>query len=58
MTIDLTKIAGEKKRVWWMDAATGRYTDLGEYPSQVLTFQPHASADGVLIAFDSNQNYL
>jgi len=58
MTIDLTKITGNKKHVWWMDAATGQLTDLGEYPSQVLTFRPHNSTDGVLIAIDSTKNYL
>jgi hypothetical protein len=26
MTIDLRKISGERKRVWWMDATTGRLT--------------------------------
>ena len=56
MTIDLRKISGERKRVWWMDAATGKVTSLGEYASKVVTFRPHKSRDGiedgVLIAVD------
>ena len=56
MTIDLRKISGRKKRVWWMDAATGELTSLGEYDSKVITFRPHKTRDGiedgVLIAVD------
>ena len=61
MTIDLRKISGEKKRVWWMNAATGRFTFLGEYDSKVYTFRPHKTIDGiedgVLIAVDASKNY-
>lgn len=57
MTIDLSKISGNRKVVWWMDAATGRWTRLGEYDSRVITFRPHKTRpgieDGVLIAVDS-----
>ena len=47
MTIDLRKISGERKRVWWMDAATGKVTSLGEYASKVVTFRPHKSRGGI-----------
>lgn len=61
MTLDLRKISGDKKRVWWMDAATGRFTFLGEFDSKVCTFRPHKTIDGiedgVLIAVDASRNY-
>ena len=62
MKIDLRKISGLKKKVWWMNAGTGKLTWLGEYDSKVLTFRPHKVGegieDGVLIAFDSAKDYL
>lgn len=61
MKVDLNKISGAKKRVWWMDAATGGLTYLGEYDSKVLTFRPHKTRqdveDGVLIAIDSQMEW-
>ena len=61
MTIDLRKISGERKKVWWMDAATGRKTYLGEYDSKVVTFHPHKTIsgieDGVLIAIDAAKDF-
>jgi hypothetical protein len=62
MKLDLTKISGTKKNVWWMTAATGRLKYLGEYDSKVLTFRYHPQSarveDGVLIAIDSTKDYL
>ena len=62
MKIDLTKISGQKKLVWWMSAATGKLTYLGEYDSKVLTFRYHPQSkqveDGVLIAIDASKDYL
>jgi hypothetical protein len=62
MKLDFTKISGEKKNVWWMNAGTGKLRYLGEYDSKVLTFQPHKVAfgieDGVLIAVDAAKDYL
>jgi hypothetical protein len=44
-----------------MDAATGRFTFLGEFDSKVCTFRPHKTIDGiedgVLIAVDASRNY-
>lgn len=58
MTVDLTKISGTEKHVWWFDAATGTLTDLGRHASKVLTFRPHKTRpgveDGVLIALDAD----
>ncbi len=62
MTIDLRKISGGRKKVWWMSAATGALTWLGEYDNKVLTFRPQktdaAVEDGVLIAIDASKDYL
>lgn len=62
MKIDLRKISGERKKVWWMNAGTGRLTWLGEYTDKVLTFRPHKIGtgveDGVLIAIDATKDYL
>ena len=59
MTIDLRKISGERKHVWWMDAATGQLTDLGLYGNKVIIFRPHKATDGiedgVLIATDASK---
>lgn len=63
MKVDLRKVSGDKKNVWWMDAATGDLTYIGEFDSSVKTFfqqNPHRGTpnDGVLIAIDSAKNYL
>jgi hypothetical protein len=62
MKIDLRKISGQKKKVWWMNASTGDLTWLGEFANKVITFQPHKTGngieDGVLIAIDASKNYL
>ena len=62
MRIDLTKISGSKKKVWWMTAATGKLKYLGEFASKVLTFRYHPQSarieDGVLIAIDAAKDYL
>ena len=63
MKIDLRKISGDEKNVWWMDAATGKLTYIGLFQSKAITFNqqnPHPGLpnDGVLIAIDSSKNYL
>ena len=63
MKVDLTKVSGEKKNVWWFDAATGKLTYIGEFDNKVITFSqqnPHYGIpnDGVLIAVDASKNYL
>lgn len=62
MKIDLRRIAGEKKKVWWMNASTGALKWLGEYDNKVLTFRPQKMGtdieDGVLIAIDASKTYL
>lgn len=62
MRIDMTKISGNQKHVWWMDASNGRLTYLGEYNNQAVTFRYHpteqSADDGVLIAIDAQKDYL
>ena len=64
MTVDLRKISGQKKRVWWMDAATGRLAFLGEYGGdRTYTFRPQHTEergieDGVLIVVDATKSYI
>ena len=62
MHLDLRKISGERKDVWWMDAETGNLTYLGQYENKTYVFRPHktktAIEDGVLIAVDATKEYL
>lgn len=62
MTINLDRISGKEKNVWWMDAANGKFTFLGKYKSGTRTFRYHhargCSTDGVLIATDSTKDYI
>lgn len=57
MEIDLGKISGKTKRLWWMDAATGTITYLGE-ATGTAKHTPSTTADGVLIAIDATKPYL
>lgn len=63
MKLDLRKISGKKKKVWWMNTATGSLTYLGEFGNKVITYIPEHPlqgkvADGVFIAVDAIKNYL
>lgn len=64
MKIDLTKISGAKKNVWWYNVSNGELIYIGEFTSKVITFRPHKSIsagfidDGVLIAVDSDKDYI
>lgn len=62
MTVDLAKISGERKNVWWMNPADGTLTYLGLFGSKVITFRPRkkgpGNTDGVLIAIDSGKEYI
>lgn len=62
MQIDLTKISGAKKKVWWYDTKNGRLEYSGVYDDRIATFQ-HDSGyssgnDRVLIAIDASRNYV
>jgi hypothetical protein len=61
MQINLTKISGSKKNVWWYSASTGKLDFIGEFDNKVMTFQ-HDSGymsgnDQVLIAVNANKSY-
>ena len=72
MKVDLSKVSGKKKNVWWMDAATGHLTYLGEYAGKLTTFPANlvpgtvistdstgaSISDGVLIAIDTAADYI
>lgn len=62
MKLDLRKISGGKKKTWWMDAATGKLTYIGEFANKTITFRPQKPDgyihDGVFIAIDSDKKYL
>ncbi len=62
MKLDLSKISGEKKNVWWMDPTNGALKYLGEYGNKTVTFRYNKEvtgvADGVLIAVDATKNYI
>ena len=63
MPVDMRKISGAKKNVWWMDAATGALTFIGTFDNGTKTFfqqNPHRGTpnDGVLIAVDADKNYI
>ena len=57
MKIDLSKISGKKKLLWWMDASTGLLTYIGESSDQIFRYTPHREGtkieDGILIAIDA-----
>lgn len=62
MQIDLGKISGAKKNVWWYSAKNGILSYIGEFDSKIVTFQ-HDSGyisgnDQVLIAVDSAKTYI
>ena len=58
MQIDLNKISGAKKKVWWYGAKDGKLQYIGEFDSKVTTFQYDggyiSGNDQVLIAVDSS----
>jgi len=62
MKVDLTKISGAQKDVWWMDAATGNLAFIGTFDNKTTIFNRQrpskAVSDGVLIAIDSSKRYL
>lgn len=57
MAIDISSISGKKKDVWWMDAATGDLTYIGETSSGQYEYTPD-NGDGVLIIVDAGKGYI
>jgi hypothetical protein len=61
MTIDLTKISGDKKKAWWFNPSDGKTTYIGEFDNKVTEFTcdgPYMrNSDRVLIITDSSKKY-
>ena len=61
MSVDLTKISGKKKNIWWMNPQDGKMTFVGETDSKVTDFTIDGAylrgSDRVLIAVDSAKDY-
>ena len=62
MRIDLSKISGEKKKIWWFNPSNGQYSYVGEVDNSTSFFYcdiPHGRGeDRVLIAVDATKNYI
>lgn len=62
LEIDLTKIKGQKKKVWWFNPQNGEYKYVGEYDNKTTMFFPDTpygrGEDRVLIATDSSASYI
>lgn len=63
MKIDLRKVSGKKKNVWWMNAADGSLSFIGTFDNKVTDFDAPSNSDGkihdgVLIAVDSTKDYI
>ena len=62
MQIDLGKISGQKKNVWWMNPTNGKLSFVGEMDSKVTEFTLDGAylrgSDRILIATDASKNYL
>ncbi|MDE5750921.1 MAG: hypothetical protein K2H87_09195, partial [Duncaniella sp.] len=49
---------GKKKNLWWMDAATGALSYIGQADGKYTYTPSTGDADGVLIAIDSKRDYI
>lgn len=62
VSVDLTKISGEKKKVWWYNPRDGKRSFIGEFENKITSFAPDAAYqkgyDSVLIAVDSSKDYI
>lgn len=62
MEIDLGKVSGAKKNVWWYHPANGKLEYVGEFDSKVTMFQYDcgymSGNDRVLIAVNASKDYI
>lgn len=61
MRVDLTKITGKKKNVWWYFPKNGKLQYLGQFKSKMTEFNYQQQSnidDRVLIVIDSLKDYL
>lgn len=62
MEIDLTKIADNRKNVWWDNPQNGKYDYVGEFENKATFFCNDAAygrgEDRVLVAVEASKNYV
>ena len=62
MEIDLTKISGNRKKVWWYSPKDGALSYIGEFDNKVTGFSDddgyRYGKDAVLIAVDASKEYI
>ena len=63
MKIDLRKISGKKKLLWWFNPSDGAISFIGTADNTIITMSPQIEKtdkinDRVLIAIDADKNYL
>jgi len=63
MKIDLRKISGKKKLLWWFNPSDGAISFIGIADNKIITVSPQIEKtdkinDRVLIAIDADKNYL
>lgn len=62
MEIDLSKVSGAKKNIWWYHPASGKLEYVGEYDSKITKFQYDcgymSGNDRVLIVVDASKDYI
>lgn len=60
MTLDLSRISGREKLLWWFNPSNGELHYIGNRPDGVISLSSPATegSDFVLIAIDSNSSYL
>ena len=63
MNIDLRKISGKKKLLWWFNPSDGAISFIGTADNTIITMSPQIEKtdkinDRVLIAIDAEKNYI
>lgn len=58
MSVDLTRIRGERKRAWWYDPTNGQLTYIGEFKNRTTDFTYEGGTDRVLIVTDAGKSYV
>ena len=63
MKIDLRKISGKKKLLWWFNPSDGAISFIGTADNKIITVSPQIEKsdkvnDRVLIAIDAEKNYI
>jgi len=57
MDIDISKVSANRKDAFWMDAATGGMSYIGEFGDEILYRPANREADGVLVVTDPSLGY-